>query len=135
MGLTLHEEAWFKNPCASGRVTMREADLTQLLAAVLTARATQKAARGVSGAPGEDLRTARRACLHALDEYTQALKSHCFPVPYQLHMELLLLRGLCGLSSDSRNGASPTGGDIDRALQVIIKEAVATRSPSNRSRS
>ena len=107
----------------------------QLLAAVLTARATQKAARGVSGAPGEDLRTARRACLHALDEYTQALKSHCFPVPYQLHMELLLLRGLCGLSSDSRNGASPTGGDIDRALQVIIKEAVATRSPSNRSRS
>jgi hypothetical protein len=83
---------------------MSEVDLAQLLAAVLSTRAIQKAARGVTGAPGEDLRTARWAYLHALDEYTQALKSHCFPVPYQLHMELLLLRGLCGLPATAETG-------------------------------
>jgi len=82
----------------SSRTKSCEKDLGLLLAAVLRTRAAQKQIRETPGRHVDSLAAARRACLQAVEDYTAALRSRCLPVPYQLHMELALLRTVCGPS-------------------------------------
>jgi hypothetical protein len=84
------------------RITSGEPELGLLLATVVRARATQREIREAPRRRVDDLTMARRACLQAVENYTAALASRCLPIPYQLRMELSLLRNVCGPSRDDQ---------------------------------
>jgi hypothetical protein len=100
-------------PRQSSRAASSEVDLGSLLAAVLRARAAQSEIRQHPGRHVDSLMMARRACLKAIEEYTAALKSRRLPIPYQMHMELALLRTVCGSAR----------GDLERTTTAKIKSA------------
>jgi hypothetical protein len=95
------------------RAACRETDLGALLAAVLRARAAQTEIRQHPGRHVDALMTARRTCLRAIEDYAAALRSRRLPIPYQMHMELALLRTVCGSAR----------GDLERKTTAEIKSA------------
>jgi hypothetical protein len=95
------------------RAASRETDLGSLLAAVQRARAAQNEIRQHPGRHVDSLMTARRACLQAIEDYAAALKSRRLPIPYQMHMELALLRTVC----------SSARGDLERTATAEIRSS------------